>query len=36
MMGSRDHNPDHRDLTNKSWVMSSEQDHQKKSRDQIT
>jgi hypothetical protein len=33
--GPRDDNPDHRGLTNKSWVTSSEQDHQKKSRDRV-
>jgi hypothetical protein len=35
VMGSRDINPDYGSLTNKSWVTSSEQDHQKKSRDQV-
>jgi hypothetical protein len=34
--GPRDNNPDHRDLTNKSWVTSSEQDHQEKSCDRVT
>jgi hypothetical protein len=35
VMGSRDDNPDLGSLTNKSWVTSSEQDHQKKSRDRV-
>ncbi|KAN0140704.1 hypothetical protein V8E53_001531 [Lactarius tabidus] len=35
VMGSRDENPDYGSLTNKSWVTSSEQDHQKKSRDRV-